>query len=50
MAMDRDAFLRPATKALAWTPVVSPAGETFPYGLGWFATDYKGIRVIWHYG
>lgn len=50
MAMDRDAFLRPGTKALAWTPVVSPSGETFPYGLGWFATDYKGIRVIWHYG
>jgi CubicO group peptidase (beta-lactamase class C family) len=50
MAMDRDAFLTPATKALAWTPVVSPSGETFPYGLGWFATDYKGIRVIWHYG
>jgi CubicO group peptidase (beta-lactamase class C family) len=50
MAMDRDAFLRPATKALAWTPVVSPSGTNFPYGLGWFATDYKGVRVIWHYG
>src|SRR5687768_10260616 len=50
MALDRDAFLKPATKALAWTPVVRRAGETFPYGLGWFATDYKGIRVIWHYG
>jgi CubicO group peptidase (beta-lactamase class C family) len=50
MAMDRDAFLRPATKALAWTPVASPSGESFPYGLGWFATDYKGVRVIWHYG
>jgi CubicO group peptidase (beta-lactamase class C family) len=50
MAMDRDVFLRPATKALAWTPVVSPSGATFPYGLGWFATDYKGMRVIWHYG
>ena len=50
MAMDRDAFLRPTTKALAWTPVVSPSGEAFPYGLGWFATDYKGVRVIWHYG
>ncbi len=50
MAMDRDAFLRPATKALAWTPVVGPAGEAFPYGLGWFATDYKSIRVVWHYG
>jgi len=50
MAMDRDAFVKPATKALAFTPNVSPSGETFPYGLGWFATDYKGVRVIWHYG
>jgi CubicO group peptidase (beta-lactamase class C family) len=50
MAMDRDAFLKPATKTLAYTPVVSPSGETFPYGLGWFATAYKGVRVIWHYG
>lgn len=50
MAMDRDAFLEPATKALAWTPVVGPSGATFPYGLGWFVTDYRGVRVIWHYG
>ena len=50
MAMDRDAFLQPATKALVWTPTVSPSGETFPYGLGWFSTDYKGVRIIWHYG
>ena len=50
MAMDRDALLQPATKALAYTPVVSPSGETFPYALGWFSTIYKGVRVIWHYG
>lgn len=50
MAMDRDALLLPATKALAYTPVTSPTGGAFPYGLGWFATDYKGVRVIWHYG
>ncbi len=50
LAMDRDAFLRPATKDLAWTPVKSPSGQVFPYALGWFATDYKGVRVIWHYG
>ena len=50
MAMDRDAFLKPETKARAYTAVVSPSGETFPYGLGWFVTDYKGVRVIWHYG
>jgi CubicO group peptidase (beta-lactamase class C family) len=50
MAMDRDALLQPATKALAYTPIVSPSGQTFPYGLGWFSTDYKGVRIIWHYG
>jgi CubicO group peptidase (beta-lactamase class C family) len=50
MAMDRDVFLKPNTKALAWTPATSPSGEVFPYGLGWFTTDYKGVRVIWHYG
>ena len=50
MAMDRDAFLKPATKSLAYTAVVGPSGATFPYGLGWFVTDYKGVRVIWHYG
>lgn len=50
MAIDRDALLQPATKALAYTPVASPSGQVFPYGLGWFATDYKGVRIIWHYG
>lgn len=50
MAMDRDALLQPATKALAYTPLMSPSGETFPYGLGWFSTTYKGVRIIWHYG
>jgi CubicO group peptidase (beta-lactamase class C family) len=50
MAIDRDALLRPATKALSYTPVVSPGGQAFPYGLGWFTTDYKGVRIIWHYG
>jgi CubicO group peptidase (beta-lactamase class C family) len=50
MAMDRDALIQPATKALAYTPVVSPSGQVFPYGLGWFSTDYKGVRIIWHYG
>jgi CubicO group peptidase (beta-lactamase class C family) len=50
LAMDRDALLSPTLKALAYTAAVSPSGEVFPYGLGWFVTDYKGVRVIWHYG
>ena len=50
MALDRDALLTPATKALAFTPTRDPAGHDLPYGLGWFSTTYNGERVIWHYG
>jgi CubicO group peptidase (beta-lactamase class C family) len=50
MAMDRDALLAPATKALAYAPTVLTSGEISPYGLGWFSTEYKGVRIIWHYG
>lgn len=50
MAIDRDALLKPETKALAFTPTRAPDGREFPYGLGWFTTTYKGERVIWHYG
>ena len=50
MAMDRNALIKPETKALAWSPTVTPAGDTLPYGLGWFSTRYKGVRVVWQYG
>lgn len=50
MAMDRDLFLKPATKALAFTPTRGPRGESFPYGLGWFTTTYRGVPIVWHYG
>jgi CubicO group peptidase (beta-lactamase class C family) len=50
MALDRDALLRAETRALAFTPAVTPAGDTLPYGLGWFSTRYRGVRVVWQYG
>jgi CubicO group peptidase (beta-lactamase class C family) len=50
MAMDRDGLLSTASRTRAFTAAVGPAGETFPYGLGWFVTDYKGVRAVWHYG
>ena len=50
MALDRDALLQPATKALAFTPTRDAEGRELPYGLGWFSTLYKGERIIWHYG
>ncbi|MES2178868.1 MAG: serine hydrolase domain-containing protein [Gemmatimonadota bacterium] len=50
IAMDTNAFLLPATKALAYAPTISTSGETLPYGLGWFSTIVSGERIIWHYG
>ena len=50
MALDRDAVIAPAARALAFTPTVTEAGDTLPYGLGWFSTRYNGERVVWHYG
>jgi CubicO group peptidase (beta-lactamase class C family) len=50
MALDRDALLPASLKMLSFTPIVTSNGVTSPYGLGWFATDYKGVRVVWHYG
>jgi CubicO group peptidase (beta-lactamase class C family) len=50
MAMDRDLFLAPATKELSYAPTLGPDGQRFPYGLGWFTTEYKGVPLVWHYG
>ena len=50
LALDHDALLTPASKALAFTPVTLTSGATSPYGLGWFSTEYHGVRIIWHYG
>jgi CubicO group peptidase (beta-lactamase class C family) len=33
-----------------YTPTISTRGKTLPYGLGWFVQEYKGIKMIWHYG
>ena len=50
MAMDRDAFLQPGTKNLAWTNFTLNSGAGAPYGLGWFVQNINGVKVIWHYG
>ncbi len=49
-AVDRHALLKPDTLARAWTPYVSNAGQPLAHGLGWFVTDYRGTRLVWHYG
>lgn len=50
VAIDRHRFLKSETQKRAWTPLVSSSGRRLPHALGWFATDYHGLRLIWHYG
>ncbi len=52
IAIDRDMIYSRQAKQQVWTPGVSPAGQRFPYGLGWFVFEYRGgrSRLPWHYG
>ncbi len=50
IAIDQNKFLTKETQQLAFTPTVSTKGESLPYGLGWFTQNYKGTKMLWHYG
>ena len=50
IAIDQNKFLTKETQQLAFTPAVSTRGESLPYGLGWFTTNFKGTKLLWHYG
>ena len=50
IAIDQNKFLTKETQQLAFTPTVSTKGETLPYGLGWFTQNYRGTKLLWHYG
>ena len=50
IAVDQHRFVTKETQQLAFTPFTSTKGEALPYGLGWFTQDYKGTRLVWHYG
>lgn len=49
-AIDEKKFLSAATWEKIFTPYVNRRGKTLQYGLGWFVTYYKGIKVMWHTG
>ena len=49
-AIDQNKFVTKETQQLAFTPAVSTKGESLPYGLGWFTQNYKGTKMLWHYG
>ena len=38
------------TLDVAWTPASNRAGLAAPMGLGWFVQQYRGQRVVWHFG
>ncbi|MCA1621623.1 MAG: serine hydrolase [Acidobacteria bacterium] len=50
IAIDQNKFLTKETQRLAFTPARSTKGGELPYGLGWFTQNYKGTRLLWHYG
>jgi CubicO group peptidase (beta-lactamase class C family) len=50
IAIDQNKFLTKETQQLAFTPTQSTKGKALPYGLGWFTQDYKGTKLLWHYG
>ncbi|WP_138431119.1 serine hydrolase domain-containing protein [Fodinibius saliphilus] len=33
-----------------FTPAEAPDGTKLPYAFGWYVQDYKGEKLIWHYG
>ncbi len=49
-AIDAHTFIKQQTQDIAWTPFVSNSGKPLPHGLGWFAENYHGLKLIWHYG
>lgn len=40
------------TRAIAWTNAAGGglSSSTAPTGLGWFVQNYRGERVVWHFG
>ncbi len=52
IALDEDRLLAPQTKAEMLAPAIptSRANPDQMYGLGWYIQDYRGTRLVWHYG
>lgn len=49
-AVMRGRFLNRTTLQAMWTNPVTASGERLEYAYGWFVEDYRGHRVIYHYG
>jgi CubicO group peptidase (beta-lactamase class C family) len=49
-ALDAGLLVSEDTLALAWSNIVNAQNTTLPTGLGWFVQNYRGERVVWHFG
>ena len=52
IGIDRGLVYSAQAKQQIWTAAISPTGERFPYGLGWFVQGDFGSKsqMVWHYG
>jgi CubicO group peptidase (beta-lactamase class C family) len=48
--LDDGDLLRDETMDAAWSQTELPNGSKSPTGIGWFVQNYRGTRVVWHYG
>jgi CubicO group peptidase (beta-lactamase class C family) len=49
-ALDSPFLLQEETLASAWSPMQLPDHAAAPTGLGWFVQNYRGTKVVWHFG
>jgi CubicO group peptidase (beta-lactamase class C family) len=49
-ALDDAILLREETLQAAWTNARAADQTTLPAGLGWFVQNYRGHRLVWHFG
>lgn len=50
MAINNNIFLSEEIQNLVFSPAVSNAGLSLPYGLGWFIQNKFDVKIVWHYG
>ena len=49
-ALRGEAFLKKESKEKIWTPVRFNNGKSYPYGLGWNVTEFRGHQLFSHGG
>lgn len=51
VAMDQNLIISEKSNEAMFSPHLSNSTQQpLPYGLGWFIQNYKGVKLIWHYG